>query len=171
MAQIPVINLPTNIDPLTHTFGKVTEVNIDAGNLINPNKTRSEVELETNEHRNLYKYSHFDYEAGEQKNRHYGSPFTKDTAYGKVVPFFHDGRLAKEAVDWLPQKLMEKSSKIDSQILDDFRDKNTHQLSQALDPYDLNLYEQFDPEILIGLFASKEKGDSSCWSESRVWLE
>ncbi len=117
----------------------MTEVNDDAGNLINPNKTRAEVELEINNNRNLYKYSHFDYEAGEQKTRHYATPFTKDLTYGKVVPFFHDGRLAKETVDWLPQKLMDKSAKMDSQILEDYREKFTDQLSKTLDPYALSL--------------------------------
>lgn len=132
---MPVGNLPRHIDPLKHTFGVVTSQNDNARDVVNPNKTRDEVELESSAKHEMYCFSHNDYEPGEQKNRRFLPPFNKNTKYGVTTPVFYDGRQAKEAVDWLPQKLLERRATVDSKGLDNFREKHTHQVGKPLDPY------------------------------------
>lgn len=134
LAKIPVGVLPKHIDPLTHTFGIKNVPNDFAREVVNPNKTRDEVELETSYMHEMYCYSHADYEPGEQKNRRFLPPFNKDVRYGHTNRVFHDGRLAKEAVNWLPQKLLDKRAQIESKQLDNFRERHSHQVGKPIDP-------------------------------------
>lgn len=134
LGKVPIFNLPESIDPYSHTFGCLTVKNDNAREVVNPNKSRLQVELETNDKRDMYVYSHADYEPGEQKNRRYFQPFSKNDRYGKTTTVYHDGRFAKETLNWLPQKLLEKRAEIDSTLLDNFREKNIHQLGKPLDP-------------------------------------
>ena len=134
MSKIPAGNLPKDIDPLTFTFGLKNHKTDFAKDIVNPNKTRDEVEQENYYKHEMYCFSHNDYEPGEQKNRRFLPPFDKEIRYGHTNRVFHDGRLAKESVTWLPEKLLEKRAQVDSKVLDEFREKHTHQVGKPIDP-------------------------------------
>jgi hypothetical protein len=131
---MPAGNLPNTIDRYNHTFGVTTTQDDNARDIVNPAKRRDEVELETSYKHEMYCLSHSDYEPGEQKNRRFLAPFHKNIRFGHTNNVFHDGRLAKESVNWLPQKLLDRRSQVESKVLDNFREKHTHQVGKPLDP-------------------------------------
>lgn len=134
LSRVPVFNLPRHIDPNTYTFGVETKQLENAKDAVNPDKSRSMVELESSDKHQMYVFSHSDYEPGEQKIRRYHSTFDKNKRFGLTTPVYHDGRMVNECLNWLPQKLLEKRSQVESSKLDDYKEKYTHQLGKPLDP-------------------------------------
>jgi hypothetical protein len=127
-------NLPARIDPYEVRFGVASKKGESAKECVNPDKPRHLVELETSNKHDMYVYSHKDYEPGEQKDRLFTDTFDRYKRFGVATKANYDGKLTKEAFNWLPTKAIERRTQSDRKLLDDFREKHTHQLGQSLDP-------------------------------------
>lgn len=135
LGKVPFINLPKHIDPYDKTFGKPLDMSENGKTCINPDKSRSTVELESTAKHDWYVFSHGDYEPGERKNRLYSKPFDNiHHRFGLKTGAVDDGEKAKESMQWLPQTLLEKRFQADSQLLMNFRERNNPQVGKPLDP-------------------------------------
>ncbi|XP_078092130.1 EF-hand domain-containing family member B isoform X2 [Mustelus asterias] len=127
--------LPKGMDIYKTTFGKKVIKDISAGELINPPKTRKQVYKESVEGHPLYVVSHNAYNVGEQRDRKYDwSKYSKYGTFGTETPYFNDGRLTAKALRWLTEVQQQKSAKIISKKVDDFREKTHHQVGKVFDP-------------------------------------
>ncbi|KAK7886173.1 hypothetical protein WMY93_025794 [Mugilogobius chulae] len=69
--------------------------------LLNPPKSRAEVERETQEAHELYVHSHNHYFVGERINRKYDLPhFSADSVFGLPTPHHDDGRNVAKTMHW-----------------------------------------------------------------------
>ncbi|KAL3855117.1 hypothetical protein ACJMK2_014346 [Sinanodonta woodiana] len=128
-------DLPVYIHPYQFTFGVPTELDSGAGGLINPNKNYAEVDIETQEGHELYVRSHKDFNVGEQMHRSYTSPnFSFNSKFGTPTPHDNTGLHTKKTLKWVHETQQEKSTKIVSKRVDDFREKSQSQLGQVHDP-------------------------------------
>ena len=134
LGKVPFVNLPNHIDPLENIFGRPLVYDNNAKECINPDKSRAITEAESSDKHDYYVFSHADYEPGEQKDRQFKKPYDKDYRFGVKTNAFHDGRMTKEAVAWLPQTLLDRRNQSDSKLLDDFREKFIPQVGKPLDP-------------------------------------
>lgn len=134
LGKVPKGVLPEKIDPLITTFGTSTNKSESIKELVNPGKPRYLVELESSDKHEMYVFSHSDYEPGEQKDRLFSNSFDKFKRFGLTTPVYHDGRMAKESISWLPTKLLDKRTQSESALLDDFREKHISQIGKPLDP-------------------------------------
>jgi hypothetical protein len=134
LGRIPIGNLPSNIDKYEYKFGRGSNKCDSVKEIVNPDKPRHIVELETSDKHDMYVFSHQDYEPGEQKVRLFKEPFDKTKRFGYQSNTFHDGRLTKEALNWLPLKLLDKRTQSESNLLDQFREKHTSQIGKQIDP-------------------------------------
>ncbi|XP_013406172.1 EF-hand domain-containing family member B-like [Lingula anatina] len=126
---------PEGLDVDNVTFGILTERDIGAGILINPNKSPLQVEEESEVGRDLYRKSHRDYLVGESKDRKYAPPnYGKMKLYGVPTPHDNTGGLTKKSLKWLHELQSEKAAKIVSKRVDDFRERTEPQLGQVHDP-------------------------------------
>ena len=124
-----------------------------AGDLINPNKSRAQVEKEGEEGRDLYRKTHFDYLLGEQKNHNYTSPAYKPTSqFGIPTPHDNAGRLVKKTMTWLPDSQASKASPIVSKRVDVFRERTQPQLGKVHDPSVDILYYNHGTDIISILY-------------------
>ena len=135
LGKVPFVNLPKHIDPYTNVFGKPLDRRENGKTCINPDKSRSTVELETTDKHDWYVFSHADYEPGEQKNRQYSKPFDSvHHRFGLTTGAVDDGAKAKESMNWLPQTLLEKRFQTDSHLLMKWRERHNDQIGKPLDP-------------------------------------
>lgn len=134
LGKVPKGFLPEKIDPLITTFGTSTNKSESVKELVNPGKPRFEVELESSDKHEMYVFSHSDYEPGEQKDRLFSNSFDRYKRFGITTPVYHDGRMAKQSISWLPTKLLDKRTQSESALLEDFREKHTSQIGKPLDP-------------------------------------
>lgn len=135
LGEVPPNNLPSTIDRYTQIFGISSHKDISATEIVNPPKTRDQVELESQAKHSMYAFSHDDYDVGEQKTYRYGKNFDKEKRFGLSTSVYHDGRAARGCLEWLPTKLLEERAQADSKRLDNFREKHTKQLGKPLDPF------------------------------------
>ncbi|XP_067854869.1 EF-hand domain-containing family member B [Heptranchias perlo] len=127
--------LPKGIDIYSTTFGKRGLKGISVGELVNPPKSREQVYKESQEGHPLYVVTHSDYNIGEQMDRKYDwSRHSKYSTFGVETPYFNDGRMTAKSLRWLPEMQLQKSAKIISKKVDDFREKTHHQLGKVFDP-------------------------------------
>lgn len=70
--------------------------------MINPLKTRRQVDEEANDRKELYKISHHAYDVGETYDRNYNwQRVKKSSAFGIETPHENDGRHVKKSLKWL----------------------------------------------------------------------
>lgn len=127
--------MAADIDRLTTTFGVRTFKDENAGEVVNPPKSHSQVKEESKIAHELYTISHNDYYVGETYDRRYDwSKVARESTFGVETPHFNDGRLTKSSLGWLHDKKMERGAKIVSKRVDDFRERNHPQLGKVHDP-------------------------------------
>ncbi|CAL8087919.1 unnamed protein product [Orchesella dallaii] len=91
--------LPPTIHPDETAFGKPSDKSISASILVNPPKDRFQVENEAKEFQPLYKFTHGDYEAGEQLCRNYvANNYSKHNTFGMKTPHDVAGRWARKII-------------------------------------------------------------------------
>lgn len=134
LGRIPIGNLPSHINRYEFKFGAASNKSDSVKECVNPDKPRHIVELESSNKHDMYVFSHKDYEPGEQRNRLFSETFDKYKRFGHKTNAVNDGGLTKEALNWLPIKLLEKRAQSDSSLLDDFREKHSHQIGKQIDP-------------------------------------
>ncbi|XP_041843357.1 EF-hand domain-containing family member B [Melanotaenia boesemani] len=84
------------------TFGVKTIKGLSVHEIINPPKTREEVEKEAQEGHKAYIRSHNAYFVGEKIDRKYDwSHYSKDNSFGIQTPHFTDGRSVGKNLQWL----------------------------------------------------------------------
>lgn len=132
-------HLPKTIDPYKHTFGVSSNISESVKESVNPDKSRAQVELESSDKHEMYKFTHSDYEPGEQKVRSF-SGFDRNQRFGHKTQSYNDGRQAKSSLNWLPLNLMDKRTQSDKLSLDEFKEKTISQIGKQLDPL-VDLYE------------------------------
>ncbi|XP_078284009.1 EF-hand domain-containing family member B [Rhinoraja longicauda] len=127
--------LPDGLDIYNTTFGKRVIKDITVGELVNPPKTRLQINEESQSGHSLYRVTHNDYNVGEKVDRKYDwSRISKDSAFGLETPCFNDGRMTAKSLRWLTEMQLQKSAKIVSKQIDDYREKTYRQLGKVLDP-------------------------------------
>ncbi|XP_069769318.1 EF-hand domain-containing family member B isoform X2 [Narcine bancroftii] len=127
--------LPKGLNIYNTTFGKRVIKDITAGELVNPPKTRQQVYDESQSGHSLYIVTHNDYNVGEPVDRKYDwSRISKESTFGVETPFYNDGRMAAKSLHWLTEVQQQKSAKVISKKIDDFREKTHHQVGKGLDP-------------------------------------
>ncbi|XP_077347528.1 EF-hand domain-containing family member B [Lithobates pipiens] len=125
----PTINLSEII------FGRKYERGLSAGVLINPSKSKQDIEEEARKGHEIYVVTHNDYDVGEIKDRKYDwTKFRKDGSFGIETPHFSDGRNVAKSLRWLQEIKRNNTANIVSKRLDDFRERTQHQLGKVLDP-------------------------------------
>lgn len=90
--------LPPHIDPEETAFGKPSDKSISASILVNPPKSRFQIEDEEKEFLPMYKMTHGDYDPGEQICRNYEGNFSKHDTFGMKTPNDIAGRLTKKII-------------------------------------------------------------------------
>ena len=106
-----------------------------AGELVNPDKSRVDVEREGEEGRDLYRRTHADYRVGEQHCRNYKQPnYSKNDMFGIPTPHDNAGKEVKKTMFWLTETKNEKATPIVSKRVDDFRERTQPQLGKVHDP-------------------------------------
>jgi hypothetical protein len=133
LGKIKEGHLPKSIDPYKHTFGVSSNISESVKESVSPNKSRAQVELESSDKHEMYKFTHCDYEPGEQKTRSF-SGFDRNQTFGCKTRSDNDGRQAKSSLIWLPLNLMEKRAQSDKLTLDEFKEKTISQRGKPLDP-------------------------------------
>uniref|UniRef100_UPI00398EBD57 EF-hand domain-containing family member B isoform X2 n=1 Tax=Pristiophorus japonicus TaxID=55135 RepID=UPI00398EBD57 len=129
------LGLPKGLDVYNTTFGKRGIKDISAGELVNPRKTREQVNKESQEGHQLYVTSHSDYNIGEQVDRKYDwSRHSKYSTFGVETPYFSDGRMTAKSLRWLTEVQQQKAAKLVSKKVDDFREKTQSQIGKVHDP-------------------------------------
>nr|XP_002120382.3 EF-hand domain-containing family member B-like [Ciona intestinalis] len=127
--------MPSSIDRLKTAFGKPTIFSGTAGECVNPNKTPSQVQEESQFAHDMYKLSHNDYNVSEMYDRKYDwSKFTKESLYGKETPHFNDGRNTCKSLKWIHDLQTKKGASIVSKRVDDYRERTQPQLGSVHDP-------------------------------------
>jgi Ca2+-binding EF-hand superfamily protein len=89
-------NLPAKIIPEETRFGIESKKDISAAILVNPPKSRFEVEDESNCCRQMYRMTHGEFKPGEQICRNYGEPFSRQKTFGIPTPCDIAGRWCKK---------------------------------------------------------------------------
>ncbi|XP_065834963.1 EF-hand domain-containing family member B-like [Oscarella lobularis] len=127
--------LPTGLNPLETSFGQPTIIDGSAAEMVNPNKTRTEIDLESTQGQNLYKKSHNSFEVGEMVDREYNwTKVNKGSSFGVPTPHDNDGIDVKKSLQWLHETEMQKGDKLVSKRVDTFREKTQPQLGRVHDP-------------------------------------
>ncbi|XP_046608250.1 EF-hand domain-containing family member B-like [Neodiprion virginianus] len=114
-------NLPNGVDPVTTIFGKRTMSNGTAAELVNPQKTVTEVILASRIGHRLYRKSHNNYDVSEQINRKYVEPFNKNYKYGKKNRIDKEGSQVKQSMRWFKQDVASIVSNLQADFI-----KRTH---------------------------------------------
>lgn len=116
-------------------FGLPIAHDRDAGELLNPHKSRAQVEEEGQQGQELYKKSHNAYTVGETYDRKYDWTRIPDsTLFGIETPHDNRGSNTKKSLKWLTETLNEKSVQFTSKRVDNFRQRNTPQVGKVHDP-------------------------------------
>ncbi|XP_043922168.1 EF-hand domain-containing family member B [Protopterus annectens] len=127
--------LPYGMGIYDTTFGRRTIRAMSAREIVNPSKSREEVDKEAQAGHQLYSLTHNDYNVGEIKDRKYDwSKYRRDSTFGMETPHFNDGRNVAKSLRWLHELQKEKATRITSKRANDFRERSQHQLGKVLDP-------------------------------------
>ena len=106
-----------------------------AGELVNPDKSRVAVAMESEEGRDLYRQTHADFLVGEQHTRNYKQPnYNKEDRFGIPTPHDNAGKEVKKTMYWLTDARSERAAPIVSKRVDDFRERTQPQLGKVHDP-------------------------------------
>ncbi|XP_071502668.1 EF-hand domain-containing family member B-like [Diadema antillarum] len=127
--------LPADIDPLKTAFGTKNVFDCTAGELVSPAKTYQQVFAESEQGRDLYKFTHHDFDVGESVDRDYDwSSYPKEGFFGIATPHDNDGKNVAKTLEWLRNDQLDKGTKVVSKRVDDFRERTQPQLGQVHDP-------------------------------------
>lgn len=127
--------LPKGVGPTDVMYGVETIKDGSAGEMVNPSKSAAQVNAESEEGKHLYKVSHQDFEVGEMVDRKYDwSRIPKESKFGVETPHNNDGIHVKKTLKWLHNTQQEKTTKIVSKRVDDFRERTQPQLGKVHDP-------------------------------------
>ncbi|KAL4646869.1 EF-hand domain-containing family member B isoform X1 [Arapaima gigas] len=122
--------LPKGLDAERTTFGVKSDQSVNAGEIVNPQKTVEQVEKEAGESHQLYIKSHNAYFVGERVNRKYNwSYIGKDHRFGVPTPHYSDGRTVAKTLHWL-----QSDGKLVSKQCEDFRERTQPQIGKVHDP-------------------------------------
>ncbi|XP_071822660.1 EF-hand domain-containing family member B-like [Apostichopus japonicus] len=129
------IGLPEGMDPTTTTLGTKNVFDCTAGELVSPPKTYTDVMREDQEGKDLYKFTHHEFEVGESLDRNYDwTRYPKDMVYGIPTPHNNDGKHVAKSLTWLRNNDLDKGTKVVSKRVDDFRERTQPQLGTVHDP-------------------------------------
>ncbi|CAK8681440.1 unnamed protein product [Clavelina lepadiformis] len=120
----------------TQMYGIVTEMDEDAGEIINPRKSREQIEEEAKAGHAQYIVTHHAYDVGEMCDRNYdwSKSNPKTTRFGIETPHYNDGKNMMKTLQWSSQKSVQKCTTIVSKRADDFRERTQPQLGKVHDP-------------------------------------
>lgn len=90
--------LPPHVDPDETAFGKPSDKSISASILVNPPKSRFQIEEEGKPYQPLYKFTHGAYDPGEQMCRNYTGNFSRHSTFGMQTPNDVAGRWTKKII-------------------------------------------------------------------------
>jgi len=131
--QLP--GLPEGIGPYDSCFGVKNFKDCTSGELVNPAKSRDQVNHESAQGKELYKVSHSDYEVGETYDRKYDwSRVKKNSIFGIETPHNNDGIHVRKTLKWLHETQSAKAAQIVSKRVDAFRERTQPQLGRVHDP-------------------------------------
>ncbi|KAK3754621.1 hypothetical protein QZH41_020542 [Actinostola sp. cb2023] len=151
--QIP--NLPNGAKLYEDCYGVKTIKDGSAGEMVNPDKTAEQVIKESMEGKELYKFSHHDYDVGESYERKYNwSRVPKDSTFGIGTPHNNDGIHVKKSLKWL-HDTQQECTKIVSKRVDNFRERTQPQLGQAHDPIKDTL--NVGPDYVFGVLVKPDE--------------
>lgn len=127
--------LPKDLDKYGTTFGITVERFGTAGELLNPNDTRVQIETTAAADANTYLVSHKALATGEQASRgyHWRSDST-DKRWGKPTPHDNAGGDTRKCMSWVADEVSAKKDVLVEKRLDDFRERTQAQLGKPLDP-------------------------------------
>lgn len=127
--------LPEGVGPYDSTYGLPVLKDVSAGELVNPPKTRTQVNSESEEGLELYKKSHSAYTVGESYNRKYDwSRIPQTSMFGIETPHDNSGINTQKTLKWLTQTQSAKAAHITTKRNDDFRERTIPQVGLVHDP-------------------------------------
>jgi len=127
--------LPSGVGPYSDRYGLPTLRDHKFGELLNPLKSRSQVEQESLPGLALYKKSHGKYAVGESYDRKYDwSRIPASLSFGIETPHDNRGLNTQKSLKWLNETLSEKAVQLTSKRVDDFRERNAAQVGKVHDP-------------------------------------
>ncbi|CAD5122724.1 DgyrCDS11135 [Dimorphilus gyrociliatus] len=131
----PEKNFPEGMDYEGKIYGIKSEKGHRAKESLNPSKNYDEVEKEYDDKRDLYRFSHKSYNAGEQKHRSYiAPPYNRCQKYGKPTPHDNAGKLTAKSLKWIDQCCGKEATPVVQKRVDSFRERTQPQLGKPLDP-------------------------------------
>ena len=94
--------LPEGMGLYNVAYGIPTVRDGKAGDIINPPKSRKQVNLECDDGKDLYKFSHHAYDVGETYDRNYNwHRVPKTSTFGVETPHDNDGIQVRKSLKWL----------------------------------------------------------------------
>ena len=127
--------LPDGMGLYNVAYGIPTVRDGKAGDIINPPKSRKQVEIECDDGKDLYKLSHHAYDVGETYDRKYNwHRVPKTSTFGVETPHDNDGIQVRKSLKWLYNTQTEKTAHIVPKRLEEFRERTQPQLGKVHDP-------------------------------------
>ncbi|XP_033101758.1 EF-hand domain-containing family member B-like isoform X2 [Anneissia japonica] len=127
--------LPDRVDIYGTSFGLKNVFDGTAGELVSPDKSYEQVELESMQGKELYKWTHHNFEVGESVDRNYDwSRYPKNSTFGIPTPHENDGKHVYKSLKWLRNDQLDKGTKVVSKRVNDFRERTQPQLGKVHDP-------------------------------------
>lgn len=161
------VGFPRGFDFNSKTFGIRTMKDGTAGELVNPDKTREEVNEEAESGRELYRQTHHNFLVGEAVDRNYTHPsYEKKKCYGIPTPHDNTGGYTQKSLKWLHETQTEKAAKIVSKRVDDWRERTQPQLGQVHDPIKDTL--RVPPDHTFGILVKPDEFGAGDLMHSRV---
>ncbi|KXJ08719.1 EF-hand domain-containing family member B [Exaiptasia diaphana] len=152
--QMP--NLPSGAKLYEDCYGVKTIKDGTAGEMVNPAKTAEQVVKESLVGKDLYKFSHHDYDVGEGYDRKYDwNQVPKNSTFGIETPHNNDGIHVKKSLKWLHDIQQAKCTKIVSKRVDNFRERTQPQLGQCHDPIKDTL--RVGPDHVFGVIVKPDE--------------
>lgn len=166
--------LPEGVNPGDERYGLQVLKEISAGQLINPPKTRVQVQEEAANGLDLYKISHSDYVVGESYNRKYDwSRIPSTSKFGIETPHDNRGKNTSKTLKWLSETQSEKAAHVTTKRNDDFRERTIPKVATVHDPIKDTLHASVTPDHTFGIMVRPDKygaGDLIHMRESEKFL-
>ncbi|XP_028402808.1 EF-hand domain-containing family member B-like [Dendronephthya gigantea] len=127
--------LPEGVGLYDVAYGIPTLREGKAGDIINPPKSRKQVDVESGDGKDLYKVSHHAYDVAETYDRKYNwEKVPKTSTFGVETPHDNDGIHVKKSLKWLYDTQSAKAAHIVPKRLEEFRERTQPQLGKVHDP-------------------------------------
>ncbi|XP_065052077.1 EF-hand domain-containing family member B-like [Rhopilema esculentum] len=152
------VGLPKGVEPYDVRYGIKVFRDCTAGELVNPAKSKNEVEVESTQGSDLYIKSHSAYSVGETYDRKYNwSRIPKTSCFGKETPHDNRGRNVQKTLKWLHETQSAKAAHVVSERVDNFRERTQPQVGTVHDPIKETMLARVPSDHTFGVLVKPDE--------------